>query len=122
MSGEYLMDINVPRSGAAQFTLLFEDVLGGPVDCTGCSVAIEFRLRAGDDATVATATSQADDNVTGLVWTDIATGQALVTIYGSIFSAIDGPYEVVPLSHKIRLTKAGDPPVLVFGTLNLLAE
>lgn len=122
MSGEYLMDISVPRSGAAQYTLLFEDVLGQPVDCTGCTVAIEFRNRAGDVDTLATATSQADDNVTGLVWTDIATGQALITIYGSIFAAIDGPYEVVPLSYKIRLTKAGDPPVLVFGTLNLLAE
>ncbi|MEJ7933480.1 hypothetical protein WG907_04310 [Sphingobium sp. AN558] len=122
MSGEYLMDINVPRSGAAQFTLLFRDINDDPVDCTGCTVAIEFRYAAGDPSTIATATSQADDNVTGLVWTDIATGQALVTIYGSIFSALDGDYEVVPLSYKIRLTKAGDPPVLVFGTLNLLAE
>lgn len=122
MSGEYEMDINVPRSGAAQLTLLFEDVNGNPVDCTGCTVAIEFRYAAGDASTIATATSQADDNVTGLVWTDITSGQALITIYGSTFSAIAGPYEVVPLSYKIRLTKSNDPPVLVFGTLNLLAE
>jgi len=116
------MDVEIPRSGAAQFTLLLQDVEGGPVDLTGVDVAIEFRNEAGDSATIKTAGVEANDNETGLVWTDQANGQALVTYYGSDFAALDGQYEVVRLSHKIRFTKAGDAPLLVFGRVNLLPE
>jgi hypothetical protein len=116
------MPVEIPRSGAAQFTLLLLDVDGGPVDLTGVAVAIEFRNEAGDTATLKTAGAEANDNVTGLVWTDQANGQARVTFYGSDFAALDGKYEVVRLSHKIRFTKAGDAPLLVFGRVNLLPE
>ncbi|WP_066770120.1 hypothetical protein [Sphingobium sp. CCH11-B1] len=116
------MNIDVPRSGAAQFTLLLRDVEDGPVDLTGVAVAIEFRNESGDSDTIATAGVEANDDVTGLVWTDQANGQALVTYYGSDFDALDGQYDVVRLSHKIRFTKAGDAPLLVFGRVNLLPE
>jgi len=122
MSSSWQMDVEIPRSGAEQFTLLLQDVEGGPVDLTGVAVAIEFRNEAGDTDTIAVAGVEVNDNETGLVWTDQANGQALVTYYGSDFSALDGAYEVVRLSHKIRFTKAGDAPLLVFGRVNLLPE
>ena len=122
MASLWEMPIEIPRSGAQQFTLLLQDVEGGPVDLTGVGVAIEFRNEAGDSETIKTAGVEANDNVTGLFWADQANGQALITYYGSDFAALDGKYEVVRLSHKIRFTKAGDAPLLVFGRVNLLPE
>ena len=122
MASTYQLDFDLPRSGSQQFTLLFKDILDGAVDLTGVAVAIEYRNASGDVSTIATAGVETDDNVTGLVWTDIANGQALYTVYGSIFSAVDGDYEVVTLSHKVRLTETGTPPFLIFGTINLLPE
>ena len=122
MSASWQMDIDLPRSGSAQFTILAEDVYGGVVDLTGVNVAMEFRYQSGDTATLKTAGVEADDNETGIVITDASGGQILVTIYGSDFSALDGKYEVVRLSHKIRFTKAGDAPLLIYGQTNLLPE
>lgn len=122
MASAYQLDFDLPRSGSQQFTLLFKDILGGFVDLTGVTVEIEYRNASGDTSTIAKTGVQTDYDVNGLVWTDIANGQALYTVYGALFSAVDGHYEVVTLSHKIRLTKAGAPPFLIFGTINLLPE
>lgn len=122
MSSSWQMDIDLPRTGSAQFTIFAEDVNGGPVDLTGVDIAMEFRHQSGDASTIKTAGVEADDNKTGVVVTDAAGGQILITIYGSDFSALDGGYEMVRLSHKVRFTKAGDAPLLIFGQVNLLPE
>lgn len=122
MSSNWQLDVEIPRSGAAQFTLLLQDIQGGPVDLTGASAEIEFRKEAGDDDIILSAGVVTSDQVTGLVWTDQANGQALVTYFGADLSALDGQYEVVRLSHKIRFTRPGDAPLLVFGRVNLLPE
>ena len=122
MPSAWQMDIDVPRSGSAQFTILAEDVYGGVVDLTGVDVAMEFRNQSGDAIAIKTAGIEADDNETGVVVTDASGGQILVTIYGSDFASLDGSYELVRLSHKIRFTKAGDAPLLIYGQINLLPE
>lgn len=122
MPAAWQMDIAVPRSGSSQFTLLARDVNGGPVDLTGVSVAMEFREQSGDTSTIATGGVETGGDVTGVVLTDAANGQFLVSIYGSIFAAVEGQYEVVRLSHKIRFTKAGEATLLIYGQVNLLPE
>ena len=122
MSGSWQMDIAVPRSGAKQFTLLARDVNGDPVNLTGIDAAMEFREQSGDASTIAVAGIETCRDVTGVVLTDADNGQVLVSIYGSIFGAVEGQYEVVRLSHKIRFTKAGESPLLIYGQINLLPE
>lgn len=122
MNSAYRLDFSVPRSGSEQFTLLAEDVGKNPVDLTGVSVAIEIFKQSGDTIPILKAGGAFDDSVTGMVWTDAATGQMLFTYYGSALASVDGQYEVVRLSHKIRLSKTGDPPLLIYGTLELLPE
>jgi len=122
MSGSWQMDIAVPRSGAKQFTLLARDVNGDPVNLTGIDAAMEFREQSGDASTIAVAGIETSRDVTGVVLTDADNGQVLVSIYGSIFGAVEGQYEVVRLSHKIRFTKAGEAPLLIYGQVNLLPE
>lgn len=122
MASAWQMDIEVPRSGSAQFTLLLEDVDGGAVDLTGVDIAMEFRDQSGDASAISTAGIEVNDDVTGVVVTDATGGQLLCTIYGADFSALDGAYEVVRLSHKIRFTKTGDAPLLIYGQVILLSE
>jgi hypothetical protein len=122
MSSAWEMNIDVPRSGSAQFTILARDVVGGPVDLTGVDIALEVRRQSGDSATILTAGIETNDSETGIVVTDAGGGQILVTIYGADLASIDGEYETVRLSHKIRFTKSGDAPLLVFGQINLLPE
>lgn len=122
MPSSWRLDIDLPRSGSAQFTVLANDVTGQPVDLQGVDVNIEALLQSGDDTPFLTKGVGLDDSTTGIVLTDAAHGQFLCTYYGSDFDALDGKYEVVRLSHKIRMTKDGDAPLLIFGQINLLPE
>lgn len=122
MPSTWQMDIELPRSGSAQFTILAQDVNGGAVDLTGVDIVMEFRDQSGDAATISTAGIETNDDVTGVIVTDATGGQIFCTIYGSDFAALDGAYEVVRLSHKIRFTKTGDAPLLIYGQVNLLPE
>lgn len=122
MPSAWQMDIELPRTGSAQFTILAQDVNGGAVDLTGVDIVMEFRDHSGDAATISTAGIETNDDVTGVIVTDATGGQILLTIYGADFSALDGAYEVVRLSHKIRFTKTGDAPLLIYGQVILLPE
>ena len=122
MPSTWEMDIDLPRRGSQQFTLLARDVNDGPVDLTDVAIVISVRLQSGDTDLILAAGIRADGAESGIVVTDASGGQILVTLYGEDFDEIEGRYEVVRLAHEIRFTKAGEAPLLVFGQLNLLPE
>lgn len=122
MAAAWKMDIEVARSGAQQFTLLFKDVSGLPVNLTGVTPTMSFYYANCEDDPLVVAGLETDGSATGLAWVDPANGHALVTIYGSDFESVDCNCQPEKLVHKIILTQTGEPPLLVYGQFKLLPE